>query len=258
MDIDLKAVERARPLLILLFSPREDVRSALEMIGTVRIVAEPEEGERSPALLVADFTGDHPEDVERRIGQALRPGDAVAGLLAPDGYRPRLFLDGEAPDLDGLAGVSRELFDLVALETEAQAGAALRRRIQDLVRDPEVVGIMEEFVVERIALLQRLGAQFRKRTERLSQSRRELREARERLVQAEKMAAVGRLAAGFAHDINNPLGVILGFAQGLDKRVPEGSPLRLPVASIVREAVRCKNLVQTFLTFSRTAKESAG
>jgi signal transduction histidine kinase len=59
-----------------------------------------------------------------------------------------------------------------------------------------------------------------------------------------------------AHEINNPLAVILGFAQGMDRRVPEGDPLRLPVASIVREALRCKNLVQELLTFSRTGKKS--
>lgn len=74
---------------------------------------------------------------------------------------------------------------------------------------------------------------------------------KQQLFQSEKMGAVGQLAAGLAHEINNPLGVILGFAQGMMKRIKEDHSFFLPVQSIERESLRCKNLVQDLLTFSR-------
>ncbi|OGR88659.1 MAG: hypothetical protein A3A86_06375 [Elusimicrobia bacterium RIFCSPLOWO2_01_FULL_60_11] len=75
------------------------------------------------------------------------------------------------------------------------------------------------------------------------------------VLQSEKLSAVGQLAAGLAHEINNPLGVILGFAQSCARKLqPKDDPLELPIKSIEREANRIKALVQGLLDFSRTNK----
>jgi nitrogen-specific signal transduction histidine kinase len=82
---------------------------------------------------------------------------------------------------------------------------------------------------------------------------RPIQKLQQRLLQTEKMAAVGQLAAGVSHEINNPLGVILGFAQGLCRRLGPDHPMEVPLRSIEREAMRCKDLVQDLLTFSRAS-----
>ena len=79
----------------------------------------------------------------------------------------------------------------------------------------------------------------------------EQRQAEAAMIQSEKMAALGQFSAGVAHDINNPIAVILGFSQTLLGDRSESDPLTMPLKSMEREALRCKTLVQNLLAFSR-------
>lgn len=76
-----------------------------------------------------------------------------------------------------------------------------------------------------------------------------LSEREARLLDAERLAAVGRLAAGVAHEINNPLGVILGTARLLEKRVDSDG--KRDVSTIVAEVERCKTIVGGLLDLAR-------
>jgi len=69
------------------------------------------------------------------------------------------------------------------------------------------------------------------------------------LVQSEKMASVGKLAAGVAHEINNPLGGILIYASLMLEDMPEEDPRRSDIKRIVQETTRCKEIVKSLLEF---------
>ncbi len=79
----------------------------------------------------------------------------------------------------------------------------------------------------------------------------EVQKVQEQLVQASKLGAIGELAAAVAHEVNNPLTGILGFAELLMGELPEGDVRRDEVAVIRDEAVRARTIVKALLEFAR-------
>ncbi|HEX3047708.1 MAG TPA: ATP-binding protein, partial [Bacillota bacterium] len=139
------------------------------------------------------------------------------------------------------------------------SGSVLRDQDHNLIG---IVGVArDQREIMRLQANEHAYTVEKARTEALEERARELQAAYDKLktiqaqlIQSEKMAAVGQLAGGVAHEINNPMGVILGFAQSISKRIDETHPLYTPLKSIEREAERCKKLVVDLLAFSRTGK----
>ncbi|MBU0991978.1 MAG: response regulator [Proteobacteria bacterium] len=79
----------------------------------------------------------------------------------------------------------------------------------------------------------------------------EKKQMEERLLQAEKMEAIGTLAGGIAHDFNNILFPLIGFAEMLKDDLPADASMHENVDEILKAALRAKDLVRQILTFSR-------
>jgi two-component system, NtrC family, sensor kinase len=93
--------------------------------------------------------------------------------------------------------------------------------------------------------------------EKLEVANIEIRETHEQLHSAEKLASIGQLAAGVAHEINNPLGSIMLYASMLKRKLekagcdPQNSE---DIQMIMDEATRCKNIVGNLLNFARQGR----
>ena len=82
----------------------------------------------------------------------------------------------------------------------------------------------------------------------------ELAGAKEALLHAEKMASMGQLAAGIAHEVNNPLGVVLMYSHMLLEEHPCDEALSGDLRTIAEQASRCKSIVAGLLDFARQNK----
>jgi PAS domain S-box-containing protein len=165
--------------------------------------------------------------------------------------------------LDDLRG--REVLDLIHPEEREAA-----RKLRDaLLRAPGKVSVDETKVLHkdgswrwmeltRSNLLDEPSVRavvfnFRDITER-KQAEAERARLEQRLRQAEKMEAVGRLAGGIAHDFNNILGGILGYAEMLAENAPPGSPLKRYADNVLTGAHRASGLVEQILSYSRSQR----
>jgi PAS domain S-box-containing protein len=85
----------------------------------------------------------------------------------------------------------------------------------------------------------------------INKMRKDLEEAHLQLVQSERIASVGRMAAGVAHEINNPLSGILIYAELLEREVKSHPQQHSDIREIIDQTLRCKKIVSELLEFSR-------
>lgn len=150
---------------------------------------------------------------------------------------------------------SRLARPLRALAEAARRMASGERIEPILVRSDDEVGLLaDEFNAmarEVSTLNQTLEQKVADRTHQLEEKSRQLLTAQEELAKSERLAGLGMLAAGVAHEINNPLAVIRGNAELLQVAIPADSEDREEVDAIVEEAIRIGRIVNNLRVFSR-------
>jgi two-component system NtrC family sensor kinase len=198
-------------------------------------------------------------DRDRRLIRAFAPipNEPQCATCHADGRRVLGLIEVEAPmrPIDALVADSLDTTLLIsAIATVVAAflgGLALTRwlakPVAALVEGTRRVaeGDLEHRIPgERNDELGLLCDAFNRMTERLKESRL-------LLLRSEKLSSLGKLAAGVAHEINNPLTGILSFAEDLKEDLPEDDPKQEDLDVIVRESLRCRNIVRRLLDFSR-------
>ncbi|MGE5300047.1 MAG: ATP-binding protein [Acidobacteriota bacterium] len=224
---------------------REVSRGVAELVGVEQC-----------GLLLLDEEGEYLEHALPAYGldeskaRSIRVSrEALKKLYLANNRRPLVVNDLKAAELPegitgGLPEVRNLLLGWVSLKDDLAGVLRLANRKQGEFQEESsrLIGIISNNVsvaIENIKLYEDLREQMK-----------ELRETQEQLVQAAKLAAIGELASNVAHEINNPLTSIMGYAE-LIKEEDNIENIMKDIEIIERESMRARDIVQQLLEFAR-------
>ncbi|MCC6298531.1 MAG: GAF domain-containing protein [Anaerolineales bacterium] len=153
---------------------------------------------------------------------AIRDGMKMLGIIDVESSSRNAFTHNDFMALESLAGI------LAGVITSADQYQRLETTISQLR-------------ATQLELRERMDAQ---------------RKAENRLLQAAKLAAVGEMAAGIAHELNNPLTSVTGFAELALDEFPQENQTRKDLELVVREAKRARDVVRRLLDFARQGESA--
>jgi signal transduction histidine kinase len=159
-------------------------------------------------------------DAGSELCVGLKDGDRIIGIMDIESSSKNAFGQNDFMALESLAGIL----------TSVISNADQYQRSQETVR--QLRQTQQE-------LQTRIEAQL---------------EAERRLIQAEKLAAVGEMAAGIAHELNNPLTTVTGFTELVLDELPEDADNRPDLELVLKEARRARDVVRRLLDFSRRSE----
>jgi two-component system NtrC family sensor kinase len=204
--------------------------------------------ETNDDLLFAAASGEGSDFVR---GMRLALGQGVVGWVAQQGQPvlvPNVSEDSRFfGNFDKESGFTTRSILCVPLQTKGQTiGAIEAINKESGPFDEEDLKLLTSLAAPAATAIE--NAQL---YEALRRGMRRLEETQAQLVQSAKLAAVGELAAGVAHEINNPLTSIIGFTHLLLEDLPPDHEMRADLETVDREAARARKIVRGLLDFAR-------
>jgi two-component system NtrC family sensor kinase len=175
------------------------------------------------------------------VGGAI--GVVIARLAGSRLARPIKELESFASRV--AAGERGVTIEMAAEDEIGDLADELNRMSASLGRREEEIGNLNRSLEQKV----------RERTAELEEKNRLLMEAQQELLRVEKLAAVGELAAGVAHEINNPMAIIRGNAELIQMELPPDSSTQEEVAIITRQVGRVERIVANLLRFAREERK---
>ncbi len=151
---------------------------------------------------------------------ALKEGDSILGVIDVESRKKNAFSNNDLLVLESLAGILASVISNTGQYQKLQA-------------------TVNQLQAARLELQERIAAQ---------------RMAESKLVQAAKLAAVGEMAAGIAHELNNPLTTVTGFTELAMENLLETELVRSDLELVLREAQRARGVVRRLLDFARQSE----
>jgi signal transduction histidine kinase len=177
------------------------------------------------------------------------------GLLKMQSGKFQVVLcDLNMPKLGGLEALEAirkrdpdiEVIVMTGFATVETAVTAMKKGAYDFVQKPfrldEILALVQKSLEK---------SELRRTILELRETKMKLEQTQAQLIQSEKLAGVGQLAGGIAHELNNPLSGVLGFAQLLLEEPTLTPQQRQDIETISAQTQRCRTIIQNLLQFSR-------
>jgi two-component system, NtrC family, sensor histidine kinase HydH len=193
------------------------------------------------------------EETDQRIKDVKIPLTLESGILA------RTFLEGRTFLVEGAQEdprTNKDLINLLKLDSFASIPIVAKDKVIGVIEvdnfiDKRPITPEDLYLLSLLAHQAGLALENARLYDFIEKTNQELKAARERLIESEKMVAIGEMASGLAHEIRNPLVSIGGFVRRLNKKYQDDAQVQSYFQVIINEVERLEKILNEIMDFSQ-------